>query len=130
MKETPSMLSKERYYEKIGNIIKSNEEFLNNLPCEKRLKAEKIAKIVTYLYLAVLILIYAVIGNTAGSTFVTLLSFLQICTVMITIRLQRNMNPISLYIDDFRFYRWYFLFNVVLDYVYYPLAFVMLLVNY
>lgn len=130
IKETPSMLSENRYYEKVRNIIKSNEEFLNNLPCEKRLYAEMFAKIATYLYSVVLILIYAAIGNSIDSPFINFLSFIQICTVVITMRLQRNINPTSLYIDDFPFYRLYFIFNVILDYIYYPLAFVLLLMSY
>lgn len=129
IKETPSMLSESRYYEKVREVIKSNEAFLNNLLFEKCSYAEKFAKIATYLYSFVLILIYAAIGNSINSPFINFLSFIQICTVVITMRLQRNVNPISLYIDDFPFYRWYFLFNVVLDYVYYPLAFVLLLMS-
>jgi hypothetical protein len=130
IKETPSMLSENRYHEKVREIIKSNEKFLNDLPYEKSLHVNKFAKIATYLYSAVLILVYAAIGNSINSPFVNFLSFIQICTVVITMRLQRNVNPISLYIDDFPFHRWYFLFNVILDYVYYPLVFVMLLMNY
>ncbi|GEM_PF-1156883 len=130
VKETPSMLSEKRYSKKIRDIIKNNEEFLNNIPTKKGLRVEKLTKIAVYLYSAVLILIYAFIGNSINSPFVNFLSFIQICTVVVTMRLQRNVNPISLYIDDFRFYRWYFLFNVVLDYVYYPLTFVMLLMSY
>lgn len=130
IKETPSMLSEKRYYEKVREIVKSNEDFLNNLSYEKRLFVEKFAKFVTYPYSLAMILIYATIGKSIGLPIINLLSFIQICTVVITMRLQRNVNPISLYINDFPFYRWYFLFNVVLDYVYYPLTFVMLLMNY
>lgn len=129
VKETPSMLSEKRYYEKTREIIKNNEEFLNNIPVEKGLYVEKLTKIAMYLYSFILILIYAAIGKSISSPYINYLSFIQICTVVITMRLQRNVNPISLYIDDFRFYRWYFLLNVILDYVYYPLAFVLLLIN-
>jgi len=127
IKETPSMLSEHRYYEKIRDIIRSNENFLNELPYNKRLCIEKIVKVAPYLYSSFTIFVYAVVGISLDLPFVNFLSFIQICTVIITMRLQRNISPISLYIDDFPFYRWYFLFNVVLDYIYYPLAFVMLL---
>ena len=130
VKETPSMLSEKRYYENVREIIKNNEEFLNNIPVEKGLYVEKLAKIAMYLYSLVMILIYSAIGKSIGSLVINFLSFIQICTVLITLRLQRNVNPISLYINDFPFYRWYFLFNVVLDYVYYPLVFVLLLMSY
>ncbi len=130
IKETPSMLSESLYYEKIRNIIKSNEKFLNELQYEKRLHMEKFAKVAVYLYSVALIFIYAAIGSSIKLPSINFLSFIQICTVLVTVRLHRNVNPISLYIDDFRFYRWYFLFNVVLDYVYYPMTFVMLLMNY
>lgn len=130
VKETPYMLNEKRHYEKVRDIIKNNENFLEKLSYEKSLRIEKLTKIAAYLYSAVLILFYAAIGNSLNSPIINLLSFIQICTVVVTIRLNRNVNPINLYIDDFRFYRWYFLFNVVLDYVYYPFTFVMLLVDY
>jgi hypothetical protein len=127
IKETPSMLCENRYYEKVRGIVRSNENFLNELPYDKRLYVEKIAKVATYLYSGFTICVFAVVGISLDSPLINFLSFVQICTVVITIRLQRNVSPISLYIDDFPFYRWYFLFNVVLDYIYYPLACVMLL---
>ncbi len=127
IKETPSMLSEHRYYEKVRGIIKNNEKFLNELPYEKMVCFEKIAKVAPYLYSGFTIFVYAIVGISLDLPFMNFLSFVQICTVVITMRLQRNVSPISLYIDDFPFYRWYFLFNVVLDYIYYPLAFVMLL---
>lgn len=127
IKETPSMLSEGQYYEKVWGIIKSNEKFLNELPYEKRVGVEKIAKIASYPYSGFTIFVYAAVGISLNLPFINFLSFVQICTVVITLRLQRNISPISLYIDDFPFYRWYFLFNVVLDYIYYPLVIVMLL---
>ncbi len=127
IKETPSMLSESRYYEKVRGIIKDNEMFLNRLTYENGLCVEKFARFAMYLYSFILMLIYAAIGKYIGLPFINFLSFIQICTVVITLRLQRNISPISLYIDDFPFYRGYFLFNVVLDYIYYPLACAMLL---
>jgi len=127
IKETPSMLSESRYYEKVRGIIKNNENFLNELPYEKRVHVEKIAKVAPYLYSGLTIFIYTAVGVSLDLPSISFLSFVQICTVVITLRLQRNICPINLYIDDFPFYRGYFLFNVVLDYIYYPLAFVMLL---
>lgn len=127
IKETPSMLCENRYYEKVRGIIRNNENFLNELPFDKRLYVERFAKVATYLYSGFIICVYAMVGISLDSPFVNLLSFVRICTVVITMRLQRNVSPISLYIDDFPFYRWYFLCNVVLDYIYYPLACVMLL---
>lgn len=129
IKETPSMLSEHRYYEKVRGIIKNNENFLNELPYEKRLCIEKIVKVAPYLYSGFTISIYAVVSISLDLPLINFLSFVQICTVVITLRLQRNISPISLYLDDFPFYRGYFLFNVVLDCIYYPLAFVMLLVK-
>ena len=127
IKETPSMLSEHRYYETVRGIIKNNEKFLNELPYEKMVCVEKIAKVAPYLYSGFTIFVYAIVGISLDLPLINFLSFVQICTVVITLRIQRNISPISLYIDDFPFYRGYFLFNVVLDYIYYPLAFVMLL---
>lgn len=127
IKETPSMLCESRYYVKVREIIKSNQELLNNLTCDKRIFVEKFAKFAVYPYSLIMCLIYASIGARVDSLAILFLSVIQIWTVMITMWLQRNVSPVSLYIDDFKFYRWYFLFNVILDYIYYPLAFVVLL---
>jgi hypothetical protein len=127
IKETPSMLSEHRYYEKARDTIRNNEKFLNELPYDKRLCIEKIVKVAPYLYSGLTIFVYAAVGISLDLPLINLLSFVQICTVVITMRQQRNVSPISLCIDDFPFYRWYFLFNVVLDYIYYPLACAMLL---
>lgn len=127
IKETQSMLSEHQYYDKVRGIIKNNESFLNELPYDKRVCVEKIAKVAPYLYSGFTIFVYVIVGISLDLPLINFLSFVQICTVVITLRLQRNISPISLYIDDFPFYRWYFLFNVVLDYIYYPLACAMLL---
>jgi len=129
IKETPYMLSESRYYEKVRSVIRSNEKFLNELQYDKRLYVERFAKVATYLYFGFTICVYTMVGISQNLPLINFLSFLQICTVVITMRLQRSVSPISLYIDDFPFYRWYFLFNVVLDYIYYPLACVMLLIK-
>ncbi|RFZ76411.1 hypothetical protein DS742_23750 [Lacrimispora amygdalina] len=130
IKETPSMLSENRYYEKVREVIKSNQELLNNLTYDKRIFVENFAKFAVYPYSLFMCLIYASIGARVDSLAILFLSVMQIWTVMITMYLQRNVSYVSLYVDDFKFYRWHFLFNVILDYIYYPLTFVALLMGY
>lgn len=64
IRETPSMLSEKCYYKEIRKTVKSNEEFLNNLPCDKRIFVEKFA---VYPYSLFMCLIYASIGVRVDS---------------------------------------------------------------
>jgi hypothetical protein len=73
-------------------------------------------------------LYYIILGSYIGITYFTILTVLQLLTIIITCKKQLNLKIISENIEDYTFYRGYFLFNIVLDLIYYPLAIYLMLI--
>lgn len=74
--------------------------------------------------------IYILVWNELGidNKYIALLSGLQIATVLYNIKESMFVRDIiSFNIDDYKFHRFWNLFNVILDYIYYPVAILMLL---
>lgn len=123
IKTTPSMLSKRLYRKKMQKTIdKQGEEEISET-------IQGAAILLVLLMELFLIIFYGVLGGSIGTTTFIVLSALQIVTcIWTTLRdLADFKSAFSKNVDDHKFYRWYFLFNVVLDYIYYPLAIYMLL---
>ena len=67
------------------------------------------------------------IGCRFQTELMLILTALQIVAVIITIKRTFTDELFSQKIEDYTFYRWHFLFDIVLDYIYYPLTIYMLL---
>lgn len=123
IKTTPSMLSKRLYRKRMQKTIdkQGKEEISGTM--------QGAAILLVLLMELFLIIFYGVLGGSIGTTTFIVLSALQIVTcIWTTLRnLADFKSAFSKNIDDYKFYRWYFMFNVVLDYIYYPLAIYMLL---
>lgn len=125
IKGTPSMLSKTLYKKKMQKAIDKQNETING---EELSNVYKGAAILIVLFMELfLITFYAVLGTRLGTTPIIILSVLQIITCIYNLVKNLNNKAFSRNVDDFKFYRLYFLFNVVLDYIYYPLTIYMLL---
>ena len=125
IKGTPSMLSKTLYKKKMQKTIDKQNKTTNG---EELSDAYKGAVILIVFFMEVFFIIfYAVLGTRLGTTPIIVLSVLQIITCIYSFIKNLNNKTFSRNVDDFKFYRLYFLFNVVLDYIYYPLAICMLL---
>lgn len=76
-----------------------------------------------------LIIFYIVLGNKIGTTEFIVISALQVFTCLwsLGVNLSEIKTAFSYDIEDFKFHRFQLLFNVVLDYIYYPWAIYMLL---
>ena len=76
-----------------------------------------------------LIIFYIVLGNKIGTTEFIVMSALQVFTYLwsLGVNLSKVKTAFSYNIEDFKFHRFQLLFNVVLDYIYYPWAIYMLL---
>lgn len=76
-----------------------------------------------------LIIFYIVLGNKIGTTEFIVMSALQAFTCLwsLGVNLSEVKTAFSYNIEDFKFHRFQLLFNVVLDYIYYPWAIYMLL---
>lgn len=128
LKGIPKMLSKKVYMKKMQECIDKNILSFEKAKDEKAIELIKITALVFgFIFECVLALYYIVLGTNIGVIYFTILTVLQILTVFETGRRQLNMKAFSLNIEDYKFYRWYFMFNVVLDLIYYPLAIYLLL---
>ena len=76
-----------------------------------------------------LVIFYIVLGSSIGTTEFIILSALQVFTCFWNFgtEISEFKTAFSYNIDDYKFHRFKFLFNLILDYIYYPLAIYMLL---
>lgn len=127
MSGTLRNISKKEY----EKYIKKEVNKLSIIYSKYNVKEVKELKILTHIY-AILFYIfmslyYLYIGNKFSNEIIYLLSILEVVTV--TIHMGRDFfeTNLSLKEEDYIFHRWYFLFNVVLDYIYYPMVIYLLL---
>ncbi len=126
IKSTPQSLSK-RLWEnefKIGiNKTKSVKEKFDD---EEWNVFRVIVFIFTLLLYIVFILIYVLVSNTLNSKYIFILSALQIVTVLFNIKELLSMKDV-VDTQHQKFRRFWNLFNVILDYIYYPVVMIMLI---
>ena len=125
IKGTPSALSKTLWRKRMIKQLAKNKENNNG---ESLSDAMQGALIVFFMEL-LLIIFYIVLGSKIGTTEFIVMSALQVFTCLWSfgINLSEFKTAFSYNIEDFKFHRFQLLFNVVLDYIYYPWAFYMLL---
>ena len=125
IKGTPSALSKTLWRKRMIKQLAKNKENNNG---ESLSDAMQGALIVFFMELF-LIIFYIVLGNKIGTTEFIVMSALQVFTCLwsFCINLSEFKTAFSYNIEDFKFHRFQLLFNVVLDYIYYPWAIYMLL---
>ena len=127
IKNTPGMLSKKLYFKKVEKVIESNNKSFNGKSDDEVNTLKGIAILFSLLFQAFYIIYYMIIGCRFKTELMLILASLQIVTVIITMKRTYTDKLFSKNIEDYTFYRWYFLFNIVLDYIYYPLTIYMLL---
>ena len=125
IKATPSALSKTLWRKRMIKQLTKNKENDNGEPLSNAMQG---ALIVFFMELF-LIIFYIVLGNKIGTTEFIVMSALQVFTCLWSfgINLSEFKTAFSYNIEDFKFHRFQLLFNVVLDYIYYPWAIYMLL---
>ena len=127
IKGTPSTLSKTLWRNKMmKSIEKQKSAFNGNLPSD----AFQGGVILFTLFIELfLIIFYIVLGSSIGTTEFIILSALQVFTCLWNFGtdILELKNAFSYNIDDHKFHRFKFLFNLILDYIYYPTAIYMLL---
>ncbi len=129
IKNTPAMLSKKLYMNKMQKCIDKNKESLKDMDEERQELVKAISLIFVWILEILFVIFYIVLGTKLGTTYMLVLSALQVFTCFYSCTKQANMSLFSQNVEDFKFYRWYFLFNVILDYMYYPVAIYMLLMK-
>ena len=125
IKGTPSALSKTLWRKRMIKQLAKSKENNNGEPLNDAMQG---ALIVFFMKLF-LIIFYIVLGNKIGTTEFIVMSALQVFTCLWSfgINLSEFKTAFSYNIEDFKFHRFQLLFNVVLDYIYYPWAIYMLL---
>ena len=126
IKSTPRMLNKKMYLEDASKSINKIKETIEGKNEDETKVVQGITIILVLLINILLIAYYFFIGCRFDTTMV-LLSAFQITTVFISFRNIRMAFDYD--IDKVKFYRWFFLFNVILDYIYYPMTIYLLLNN-
>jgi hypothetical protein len=116
--KTPSMLNEKIYYEDLEKSIEKTQQnlrFFNQDFADKVFNISAWVVIITYGLVGIY---YVTIGTYMNITSFSILTLLQLVTVIINSYKQK----FSLNIADQAFHKWLFLINVVLDYIYYPYA--------
>lgn len=127
IKGTPSALSKTLWRKRKIKYLEKNKKSNNGEPPSDTLKG---ATILTVFFIELfLIIFYIVLGNRIGTTEFIVMSALQVFTCLwsLSVNLSESKTAFSYNIEDFKFHRFQSLFNMVLDYIYYPWAIYMLL---
>lgn len=132
---TPEMLNELTYMNKLQKSLDKLDDSVDNL--RKFMSADDINTMMKNVYIftsvtisLVLSIYYGYIGSMfIENIFLWILSAMQIATVAMTLYKTLDIKMISFDIHDYKFFKWYFLFNVILDYIYYPFVIYMLLIN-
>ena len=128
IKSTPRMLSKKLYYANLSKSLDKQKKSLEGKEEDYITLANGVAVVIALLLQLLMIIYYSLMGNRFSSnTIMLILSALQIVTIFITCITELNKKTFSTNIEDHKFHRFYRLFNVVLDYIYYPMGIYLLI---
>lgn len=127
IKGTPSALSKTLWRNKMLKSLEKNKEIFNGNPPSDAFQGGMI--LFTLFIELFIIIFYIALGSSIGTTEFIILSALQVFTCFWNFgtEISEFKSAFSYNIDDHKFHRFKLLFNVILDYIYYPLAIYMLL---
>lgn len=130
IKGTPNALSKTLWRKKMIKQLAKNKENNNGEPPSDPILTEFFMELTVFFIELLLIVFYIVLGDKIGTTEFIVMSVLQVFTCLWSLNtnlLEVKKTAFSYNIEDFKFHRFQLLFNVVLDYIYYPWAIYMLL---
>ena len=127
IKGTPSALSETLWRKKMIKQLTKDKENNNGEPLSDAMQGASI--LIIFFIELFLIIFYIVLGNKIGTTEFIVMSALQVfsCLWSLGVNLPEVKTVFSYNIENFKFHRFQLLFNVVLDYIYYPWAIYMLL---
>ncbi len=127
IKYTPICLSKTLWKKDILKSIEKNKQI--DIDEDDKTKQRGYAIILIFFIQIFLAIFYIILGNKIGTTEFIILSALQVlsCIWNFINNSKDIMTMFSTNANDFMFRRFHSLFNVILDYIYYPWAIYMLL---
>lgn len=131
VRNTPCALSKTLWKNKMIKQLKNNEKQNGGKPYSDEMQDEMQGAtiLLTFLIELFLIIFYIVLGNKIGTTEFIIMSALQVFTCLwcLCVNISEFKSAFSYNVEDHKFHRFQLLFNLILDYVYYPYAIYMLL---
>lgn len=127
VKNTPRSLSKTLWKNEMIKLLKNDEDRSGGKPYSAEARGTTI--FLLFLIELFFIIFYAVLGNKIGTTEFIIMSALQVFTCLwhLFVNICEIGNASSYNVEDYKFHRFQLLFNLVLDYIYYPYAIYMLL---
>lgn len=127
IKGTPSALSKTLWRNKMLKSLEKNKESFSGNPPSDAFQGGVI--LFVFLIELFMVIFYIALGSSIGTTEFVILSALQVFTCFWNFGtdILEFKAAFSYNIDDHKFHRFKLLFNLILDYIYYPLAIYMLL---
>lgn len=120
-------ISKKEYEKYIKKEVNKLSKTFSKSTEEEKEAMKFISFIISFVFYTCMALYYLYIGNKFSNEIIYLLSILEVVTVIIYMRRDLFEIKFSLKEEDYIFHRWYFLFNVILDYIYYPMVIYLLL---
>ena len=127
VKSTPRALSKTLWKNNRIKQLKNSEKQNEGKPYSDKIQG--MVMILLFLIELFFIIFYIILGNKIGTTEFIIMSALQVFTCLwdLCVNINEFKSAFSYNIEDHKFHRFQLLFNLVLDYVYYPYAIYMLL---
>ena len=127
IKGTPSALSKTLWRNKVMKSIEKQKAAYDGKPTSDAFQGTVI--IFAFLAELFMVIFYIALGSSIGTTEFVILSALQVFTCFWNFGtgIMEFKAAFSYNIEDHKFHRFKSLFNLILDYIYYPLAIYMLL---
>ena len=125
IKNTPTSLSKTLWLKKIQKSINKQKKDNKNKTKEDEEALKGGAMIICLLIELFFIIFYIILGTKIGTPKFVLLSAMQVATCIWALFSTFGEIDVLLTSDnicDFKFHRWFNLINVVIDYIYYPMA--------
>lgn len=128
VKHTPKMLNKRIWERETKSGIEKMKQRKGEVSSDEWNILKLTSIILTLLLYIIFILVYILVNIELNSKCIFVLSALQLVAVLHNLKELLFMKDIaSLDIKDYKFHRFWNLFDVLLDYLYYPAAIVMLL---
>lgn len=124
---TPRSLSEKAYKKYVEKEIKTMSDNFSKVSARDLDIIKLINCFIALIFYIIVFWYYLYIGNKFPNNILYLLSVIQTLTVLKSFWSFLNSNPFSTNPEDYNFNRWYRLFNVILDYIYYPMVLYILL---
>lgn len=103
--------------------LESIQEFGTTIVCDITFVISYILRIILYV---LFITTYSLVGTKLGSTYLLIMSAIKIILILYGMKISSGKELYSTKFEDYKFHRTYNLINVIVDYLYYPVAIWML----